>query len=68
MNYTELEQKLGKQIQSDWHQASGGGWIHKNAKVENEDNIRDNVIVKGKAKVYDDAWFWVDARVSGNKE
>jgi hypothetical protein len=45
MNYTELEQKLGKQTQSDWHQASGGGWIHKDAKVENEANIRDNPII-----------------------
>lgn len=24
MNYTELEQKIGKQTKSDWHQASGG--------------------------------------------
>ena len=66
MNYTELEQKLGKQIEADWHQASGGGWIHKNAKVDNEANIRDNAIVMGNAWVYGDAEVFGDAEVSGN--
>ena len=66
MNYTELEQKLGKQTKSDWHQASGGGWIHKNAKVENEDNIRGNAIVTGNARVSGNAWVSGNAMVSGN--
>jgi hypothetical protein len=55
MKFTELEQKLGKQTESDWHQASGGGRIHKNARVDNEDNIRDNAWVSGNARVYDNA-------------
>ena len=66
MNYTKLEQKLGKQIEADWHQASGGGWIHKNAKVENEDNIRENAIVTGNARVSGDAKVSGNAEVSGN--
>jgi carbonic anhydrase/acetyltransferase-like protein (isoleucine patch superfamily) len=66
MNYTELEQKLGKQTESDWHQASGGGWIYKDAKVDNETNIRDNAIVMGKAWVFDNARVSGNARVYGN--
>jgi UDP-3-O-[3-hydroxymyristoyl] glucosamine N-acyltransferase len=66
MNYTELEQKLGKQTQSDWHQASGGGWIHKDAKVENEDNIRDNAIVAGNANITCHAIISGNANVTGN--
>jgi carbonic anhydrase/acetyltransferase-like protein (isoleucine patch superfamily) len=72
MNYKELEQKLGKQTESDWHQASGGGWVHKDAEVINESNIRDDAIVMGNAIVSGDAIVsgnakvYRDAQVSGN--
>jgi len=63
MNYNELEQKLGKQlVKSDWRQASGGGWIYKTAKVENEANIRDNAIVM------DNAVIFGNALISGNAQ
>jgi hypothetical protein len=64
MTYTELEQKLGKQlVKSDWRQASGGGWIYKTAKVDNEENIRDNAIVMDDAWVYEDAMIFGDAQI-----
>ena len=72
MNYIELEQKLGKQNEADWHQASGGGWIYKDSKVDNEANIQDNAIVmssarvSGNARVFDDAIVFGNALVFGN--
>ena len=68
MNYTKLEQKLGKQIEADWHQASGRGWIHKNAKVENEANIQDNAIVMGNAWVSGNALVYGNALIYAYKE
>ena len=64
MNYKELESKIGTQIEADWHQASGGGWIHKTAKVGNEENVKENAIVWG--IVSGDAQVYGDARVYGN--
>ena len=58
MNFNELNQKLGGiEIQSDWRRAKGGGWIYKNATVEHEENITDNAIVSGNARVSGNA-FW----------
>ena len=69
MTYTELQSKIGTQIETDWHQASGGGWIHKSAKVEDEKLIKDNAIVwgmvSGNAQVSGDALVTGDARVTG---
>ena len=61
MTFEELNTKLaGNEIQSDWRQAKGGGWIHKSAKVENENLILNDAIVwgtvSGNARVYGNAW------------
>lgn len=64
MTFQELQQKIGSQTESDWHQALGGGWIHKSAKVDNEANITENAIVWG--LVYGDAQVSGNAWVFGN--
>ncbi len=65
MNFTELNQKLGgAENQSDWRQASGGGWLHKSAKITDENTICDNAIVWG--FVADNAQVFGNARVSGD--
>jgi hypothetical protein len=64
MNYQELKAKSGKQNAADWRQSKGGGWIHKTAVVENEDNIRDNSIVWG--QVSGNARVSGDTKILGN--
>ena len=67
MTFDELNTKLGGgEKQDDWRQASGGGWLHKSAKVENESLIKDNAIVSGDAQVSGDAWVYGNALVSGD--
>ena len=72
MNYKQLEQKMGTQIESDWHQASGGGWIHKSAKVANENMVQGDSIVwgqvSGNAQVSDNARVFGNAQVSGDAQ
>ena len=65
MTFQELESKIGKQVESEWHQAKGGGWIQNSAKVDNEELIRDNSIVFGNAQVSGHAWVSGHAQVSG---
>jgi hypothetical protein len=76
VTFKELQRKIGPQPQADWHQAKGGGWLHKSAKVDNENHIKENAIVWGAvfgnaqvfgdARVSGNAWVFGDARVSGN--
>ena len=70
MNYKELEQKIGTQIEADWKQASGGGWIHKSAKVDHPGNLKENCIVRGvvseNAQVYGSAVVSGSAQVCGS--
>ena len=57
----------------DWHQHSnGGGWVYKNAKVEESVYLHPTSIVSGdawvfgNARVSGDAWVFGDAQLSGN--
>ena len=64
MTYTELESKIGKQIESEWHQhKKGNGWVHKNATVD-ETVFISGIVFSG--KVYGNAWVYGNARVYGN--
>ena len=61
MTFDELNKKLGgHESKVDWHQSTGGGWIHNAAKVEDESNVTECAIISG------DAWVYGDARVCGN--
>jgi len=65
MKFSELQEKIGTQIESDWHQhKNGGGWIHKSAKVDASAFIGGSAIVWG--QVSGDARVYGDARVSGD--
>ena len=77
MKFSELQEKIGTQIESDWHQhKNGGGWIHKSAKVDASAFIGGSAIVWGQvsgdarvygdARVSGDAWVYGDAQVYGN--
>ena len=75
MTFNELNNKLGGQEkQADWRKASGGGWIYKTARVEQEDRIQENALVggnvwvSGNARVSGDAWVLGNARVLGNAQ
>lgn len=49
MNFKELNNKLGGcELESNWRQASGGGWIHKSAKVDHDCNVAEDSIVWGR--------------------
>ena len=51
----------------DWHQHSnGGGWVYKNAKVEESVYLHPTSIVFGDARVFGNAWVFGNAQVSGN--
>jgi len=66
MTYTELESKIGKQIESEWHQhKKGNGWVHKNATVD-ETVFISGIVFSG--KVSGNAWVSGDAWVSGNAQ
>ena len=65
MKFSELQEKIGTQIESDWHQhKNGGGWIHKSAKVDASAFIGGSAIVWG--QVYGDAQVYGNARVYGD--
>ena len=65
MKFSELQEKIGTQIESDWHQhKNGGGWIHKSAKVDASAFIGGSAIVWG--QVYCDAQVYGNARVYGD--
>jgi len=72
MNFKELQDKIGTQIESDWHQhKNGNGWVHKNAVLEESCFVSENAImfsgkVSGNARVYGNAQVFGDAWVSGN--
>ena len=56
--------KIGEQVEADWTQhKNGGGWIHKNAKVEASCYI-EGIIFSG--TVSGDAQVYGDAQVSGD--
>ena len=80
MTFKELNEKMGGgESESDWRRASGGGWIHKSAAVDNDKNIKDNAQVSGNARVSgnaqvsgnawvsDNAWVYGNAWVSGGE-
>ena len=48
MTFQEVEQRIGKQVESEWRQCSvGKGWIHKSAVVNSEVVIGEDAIVRG---------------------
>lgn len=79
MTFTELNEKLGGgENTADWRQVSGGGWLHKTAKVDDANAISGNAIVWGRvsghalvfgdAQVSGNAWVFGDARVFGDAQ
>ena len=67
MTFQELEEKLGKQDPSQWHQHSnGGGWVKNSATVESSARVFGNALVSGNALVFGDAQVSGSARVTGN--
>ena len=67
MTFKELNEKMGGgESESDWRRASGGGWIHKSAAVDNDKNIKDDAWVYGNAGVHGNAWVSGNAQVYGN--
>jgi len=69
MTFKELNEKMGGgESESDWRRASGGGWIHKSAAVDNDKNIKGNAWVSGDARVYGDARVSGNAQVYGNAQ
>jgi len=69
MTFKELNEKMGGgESESDWRRASGGGWIHRSATVEQPENIKENARVFGNAQVCDGARVFGDARVFGNAQ
>ena len=51
MTFHELQNKIGKLDESEWHRAAGGGWIQNTATVEREENVMAGSIVFGNAQV-----------------
>ena len=48
MTFQEVENRIGKQVESDWRQCSvGKGWIHKSAVVNSGVVIGKDAIVRG---------------------
>lgn len=46
MIFEQLQEKIGQQDKTDWHQHSnGGGWVHKSATVDASAYIGENAIV-----------------------
>jgi carbonic anhydrase/acetyltransferase-like protein (isoleucine patch superfamily) len=77
MNFEELNNRLGGDEKiADWRRVSGGGWVHKGARVANEINVKNDAIVFGqlsqnaeifgKAILYHDAYMCGSARAGGN--
>ena len=46
MTFKELEQKIGTQNESEWHQhKNGGGWVRNGAKIDDSACIGEGAIV-----------------------
>ena len=66
MTYQELEDKTGRQIESEWHQhKNGGGWVKNGCRVEESAFIGENAIVFSCHAISGNAWVSGNARVSG---
>ena len=70
MTFKELQEKIGPQVESEWHQhTNGGGWVHKSATVSDSAYIGDNaVVLSGNAWIYGNAQISGNARISGNAQ
>jgi len=52
MTFKELNEKFGSAlVETEWHRASGGGWVQNTARVVDESHIQDDAIVSGNARV-----------------
>ena len=52
MTFTQLQEKIGTQNESEWHQhPNGGGWVHNTASVCESVYISESAIVMARCKL-----------------
>jgi len=67
MTFDELQEVIGPQDKSGWHQhKNGGGWVQNSVKIDKSCLVGESAIVFGNAQVSGDAWVYGNAQVSGD--
>ena len=68
MTFDELQEVIGPQDKSGWHQhKNGGGWVQNSVKIDKSCLVGESAIVFGNAQVSGDAWEKPPLFIVGSK-